>query len=223
MEEREPPVQGLHSPHAAADGRAGRGTWRPRGQAVPVAGGGGRPLRDARGGEPRQRAAFAPPRGRFFDRFGVALASNRLNWRALLIAEQTPDLGATLDAFGRIVPLPEHERARIEREVHRHRAFIPTVVREFLTWDEMAKIEVNAPDLPGILIDAGTTRLYPFGEQLAHVVGYVAPPSEDDMGGDPMLALPGIRVGRAGVEKFYEPICAGARVSCSLRSMRLGG
>ena len=67
----------------------------------------------------------------------------------------------TLDNFARIVPLADHERARIEREVHRHRRFIPIMVREFLTWDEMARIEVNAPDLPGILVDVGTTRLYP--------------------------------------------------------------
>ena len=89
---------------------------------------------------------------------------------------------ATLDSFGRIVPLSDHERARIEREVHRHRRFIPVMVREFLTWDEMAAIEVNAPDLPGIMVDVGTTRMYPFGEQLAHVVGYVAPPTEADVG-----------------------------------------
>ena len=49
------------------------------------------------------------------------------------------------------------------------------MVREFLTWDDMARIEVNAPDLPGVLVDVGTTRMYPFGDQLAHVVGYVAP------------------------------------------------
>ena len=78
------------------------------------------------------------------------------------------------------------------------------MVREFLSWEDMARIEVNAPDLPGILVDVGTTRLYPFGPTLAHVVGYVAPPNDSDVAEDPMLALPGIRVGRAGVEKFHD-------------------
>ncbi len=103
------------------------------------------------------------------------------------------------------MPLADYERARIDREVHRHRRFIPVMVREFLTWDEMAAIEVNAPDLPGILVDVGTTRMYPFGDQLAHVVGYVAPPNEADVAEDPLLALPGIRVGRAGMEKDARP------------------
>ena len=36
------------------------------------------------------------------------------------------------------------------------------------------------------------------------MVGYVAPPSEADMGDEPMLALPGIRIGRAGIEKVHD-------------------
>ncbi|HET9019035.1 MAG TPA: penicillin-binding protein 2, partial [Acetobacteraceae bacterium] len=99
---------------------------------------------------------IAPPRGRMLDRGGVPVANNRQNWRALLIAEQTQDVGATLDAFSRIVPLADHDRARIERDLRRHRRFIPVTVREFLEWEEMARLEVNAPDLPGIVIDLGT-------------------------------------------------------------------
>ncbi len=147
---------------------------------------------------------IAPPRGRVLDRFGAVLGGNRLNWRALLIAEQTEDVSVTLDNFSAILPLAEHERARIERDVHHHRRFIPIMVREFLSWEEMARIEVNAPDLPGILVDLGTTRTYPMLDRMAHVVGYVAPPSEGETGDDPMLALPGIRIGRAGIEKRYD-------------------
>ena len=147
---------------------------------------------------------IAPPRGRVLDRTGTVVAGNRLNWRALLVAEQADDVDETLVRLSRIVPIPDHERARIDRELARHRRFIPIVVREFLTWEDMARIEVNAPDLPGVLVDVGTTRQYPLGPALAHMVGYVAPPSEGDMGDDPMLALPGIRVGRAGIEKFHD-------------------
>ncbi len=146
----------------------------------------------------------APPRGRVFDRTGSIVAGNRLNWRALLTAELTTNVDATLDTFARVVPLPDHERARIEREMRRRRRFIPIIVREFLTWEDMARIEVNAPDLPGILVDVGFTRIYPQGPALAHVVGYVAPPSEADLGNEPMLALPGIRIGRSGMEKAHD-------------------
>ncbi len=96
------------------------------------------------------------------------------------------------------------------------------MVREFLNWDDMAAIEVNAPDLPGILVDVGTTRMYPFGEQLAHVVGYVAPPTEADVADDPALALPGIRVGRAGLEKQYDLDLRGRAGAVQLEVNALG-
>ncbi len=152
---------------------------------------------------------IAPPRGRLLDRTGTPIGGNRTNWRALLIAEQALDVAATLDNFNRLVPLADHERARIERDLHRHRRFIPVTMREFLSWEEMARIEVNAPDLPGVVVDVGTTRLYPFGPTLAHLTGYVAPPSEDDAADDPMLALPGMRVGRAGLEKHHDDALRG--------------
>ncbi len=165
---------------------------------------------------------LSPPRGRVLDRNGKVVAGNRLNWRALLVAEQTQDIGATLDTFHRIVPLAEHERARIERELRRRRRFVPVIVREFLAWEEMARIEVNAPDLPGILIDVGTTRLYPEGEHLAHIVGYVAPPAERDMDGDPLLQLPGVRVGRAGIERHHDTTLRGRAGAVQLEVNAVG-
>ncbi|TCZ59890.1 penicillin-binding protein 2 [Roseicella aquatilis] len=151
----------------------------------------------------------APARGRILDRNGRVLAENRLNWRAVLVTEQTNDVRQTLEAFSRIVPLQEHELARIERDIRRRRRFVPVTVREFLSWEEMAKVEVNAPDLPGILIDVGSTRQYPEREDMAHIVGYVAPPAERDIEGDPLFGLPGIRLGRAGVERFHDPVLRG--------------
>ena len=165
---------------------------------------------------------IAPPRGRLLDRNGEVIGGNRLNWRALLVAEQTGDVGATLDNLARIVTLSEAERGRIERELRRHRRFVPIMVREFLTWEDMARIEVAAPELPGILVDVGTTRQYPFGATLAHVVGYVAPPNEADVADDPMLAMPGIRVGRAGMEKVHDDVLRGRAGAVQLEVNAVG-
>jgi penicillin-binding protein 2 len=147
---------------------------------------------------------IAPTRARILDRFGQVVAGNTLNWRALLLAEETTDIPATLTMFSSIVKLEDHDRDRIDRALKHSRRFIPVLLRDFLSWDDMARIEVNAPDLPGVIVDVGTTRHYPFGPDMAHIVGYVAPPNDEDAGDDPVLALPGMRVGRAGVEKFRD-------------------
>ena len=165
---------------------------------------------------------IAPPRGRLLDRNGEVMGGNRINWRALLVAEQTGDVAATLDNFSRIVALTETERARIDRELRRHRRFVPIMLREFLTWEDMARIEVAAPDLPGILVDVGTTRQYPHGAALAHVVGYVAPPAEADVAEDPILALPGIRVGRSGMERVHDQVLRGRAGAVQLEVNAVG-
>ena len=163
----------------------------------------------------------APPRGRILDRFGVLLAGNQQNWRALLVAEQTDGVGTTLDRLSKIISLSDDDRSRIEQEVRHHRGFIPVLVRDFLTWDEMARIEVDAPSLPGILVDVGQTRTYPRADQMAHLVGYVAPPTEADVDNQPLLALPGMRVGRAGVEKFHDLALRGTAgmVQCEVNAI----
>jgi penicillin-binding protein 2 len=145
-----------------------------------------------------------PRRGRILDRFGEVLAGSLINWRALLITEQTSDLQRTLDNFSKIVPLTDSERARIERDMHHGKSYIPILLKEYLSRDAMTLLEVNAPDLPGILVDVGTSRTYKYPYELAHILGYVAPPNEADMTGDPLMALPGLKVGRSGIEKAQD-------------------
>ncbi len=147
---------------------------------------------------------LAPARGRILDRFGMPVADNRQVWRASLIAGETRHVRRTLDVFQRLVGLPAAERRRIIREVMLRRRFVPVTLRAFLTWDEMARIEANAPDLPGVVVDVGQSRVYPYGRLLAHTIGYVARPNQQDVKRDPQLALPGMRIGRTGLEAYAE-------------------
>src|ERR1700690_3145274 len=80
---------------------------------------------------------IAPQRGRILDRFGAQLAGNLINWRALLIAEQTTDVHQSLENFSAIVPLTDVERARIDRDLHHGKSFIPVLIKEFLSRDAM--------------------------------------------------------------------------------------
>jgi penicillin-binding protein 2 len=147
---------------------------------------------------------IAPSRGRIVDRFGVPLASNRQNYRVVLIAEQSGDIDKTLDALGSIVTLTEQDRRRVHRDIRRKRPFVPIVVRANLNWDEVSRVEVNVPELPGVMIEEGLTRHYPFGETASHIIGYVGAVAEKELTGDPLLELPDFRIGKDGVEKFHD-------------------
>src|SRR5690554_1974535 len=158
---------------------------------------------------------LAPLRGNIVDRFGRILAGNRQNYRAMIIAEQTPDVEETLERFSRIVHVDEFRHKRILRDIARSPRFMPVTVAEDLTWDQFAQVNVNEPDLAGILPDVGETRDYPHGEEFAHVLGYVAAVSERDLENAPredqrLLRLPGFRIGKEGVEKTYDRELRGA-------------
>ncbi|MBL28351.1 MAG: penicillin-binding protein 2 [Rhodospirillaceae bacterium] len=145
-----------------------------------------------------------PPRGRILDRNGVPVALNRQNYRVVLVSEQTPDVEHTLDALAQIVPIDADERKRIQRDIGRKRSFVPVTVCEHLDWNQVATIAVNSPELAGVSIDVGELRHYPYGPMLAHVIGYVAMVSEDELTGDPLLELPGFRIGKNGIEKTHD-------------------
>ena len=147
---------------------------------------------------------LAPPRGHIVDRFGTPLAVNIQNYRVVMVPEQALNVEETLKRLNTIVKISEYDRRSVLKEARRRRAFMPITVRENLQWEEVSRIEVNAPDLPGISIDVGQSRYYPNGEIAAHVVGYVSAVSEKDLTGDPLLELPGHRIGKNGSERQHE-------------------
>jgi penicillin-binding protein 2 len=145
-----------------------------------------------------------PPRGRIVDRAGRPLAVNDLNYRAVITVRTQAGAERTLDLLSELIALADGDRARVLREVTRGRGFVPVTARENLTWTEVSRIEVNAPDLPGVAIEVGRSRFYPDGEDVAHVLGYVAAVSESEMTDDPLLGLPDFEIGKNGVEKFHD-------------------
>ncbi len=149
---------------------------------------------------------LAPPRGRIVDRFGVPIADNKQNYRVMLVSEDTRGLGVdgALDLLNEIVPMTPGERRRVRKEIRRNRSFVPVTLRENLDWEDVARIEVNAPDLPGVMIDEGQSRYYPYGSHLAHVLGYVSAVNEQEKTGDRLLELPGFRTGKSGIEKVHD-------------------
>ncbi|MBK3776350.1 penicillin-binding protein 2 [Azospirillum sp. YIM DDC1] len=164
----------------------------------------------------------APSRGTIVDRFGAPLAVNQQNYRVVVVSERTRNIQDTLDKISKIVPLTDGDRRRVMRELHRKRRFVPVTVRENLTWEQVATIEMNTPDLPGVAIEVGEIRHYPEAEATAHILGYVGAVSEAELNGDPVLSLPGFRIGKAGMEKYHEKALRGTAGTSQLEVNAVG-
>jgi penicillin-binding protein 2 len=150
---------------------------------------------------------LAPPRGRIFDRFGVELANNRRNYRVLLVAEQaTGGVEKALNMIGEVITLTDVQRKRVMTTLAQNRKFVPVPVAENLSWEEFSRINLHLPYLPGVQPDVGETRDYPFSDELVHILGYVAQVSPDDKKNDedPLLDIPGYRVGKRGIERQFD-------------------
>lgn len=148
---------------------------------------------------------LAPPRGYILDRFGEPIAINVQNYRVVVIREQAGNLAGTRVRLDRLLESETIDIKRVMRDAERRRAFVPITVAENLSWGDVSRLEVNAPNLPGVNIEVGLSRYYPLGPSVAHVTGYVASVSEKDLtGDDPLLELPGFRIGKSGVEKRYD-------------------
>lgn len=153
-----------------------------------------------------------PSRGYIYDKNGVKLAENRKTFQAVLFKEQTKDVQKTLDNFEKIIPLDEDEKMRIEKERKWKRAFMPIRIKDNLTFEDIARLQLNAPDLQGIQIEEEITRRYATGENAAHLIGYVSLLTEKDVENDlnnPLLDLPGYRIGRTGIEQSMEETLQG--------------
>jgi penicillin-binding protein 2 len=146
-----------------------------------------------------------PLRGRITDRFGEGIAVNRQTYQLVLVSEQTESVADTLDRIAALIDLSESDIRWVLKETSRRSDFVPVTVREGLSWSEVTRIEVNLPELPGVLIEEGQSRFYPYGELAAHVTGYVGAVSEAELTtSEPLLELPGFRTGKNGVEKIFE-------------------
>jgi penicillin-binding protein 2 len=148
-------------------------------------------------------------RGEIMDRFGVPLAINTQNFRAFVIPEQTTDLAETLKRLSKLIPVTEADQAEALDEMTQRKPFAPLLVKENLNWEDMAKVEMNLPDLPGVSIDEGETRSYPLGDATAHIIGYVGRVSQAELTDDPVMSIPGFRIGKNGVEKSFDSTLRG--------------
>ena len=151
----------------------------------------------------------APERGLITDRFGAILAGNQQHWRALFMQALSPEPQAVLQNFFALVNVTDEEKARIAQDLASRPGYIPVLLKDFLDWQDMAAIEVNTPNLPGVVVEVGASRIYPLGPQAAHAVGYVARPNQAEAAADTVLALPGMRVGRTGAEDEQDQVLRG--------------
>ncbi len=160
---------------------------------------------------------LVPPRGSINDRNGVELALNNQNFQAMITKEQVRNIDKLLKDLSPVLNLTPNEIERIKKDISRSRRFVPVKIKDNLTWDEVATLMLNNNQYPGLFIDEGLTRFYPYKEYTAHPLGYVGSVSTIDLENSdaPLLQVPGFKIGKSGFEKTYDLELRGTEGSLS--------
>lgn len=149
-----------------------------------------------------------PARGELFDRNGAVIAKNDPSYRIIMVREDAGDVDAVIQRLAALIELNEEELARAMIEMKRSAPFLPITIADRISWEDISKVAVNAPALPGITPEVGLSRNYPLGPDFAHIAGYVGPVSDYDLSKiedpDQLLRIPRFQIGKVGIEAKLE-------------------
>ncbi|WP_420558010.1 penicillin-binding protein 2 [Roseovarius sp.] len=149
-----------------------------------------------------------PSRGRIFDRSGRVIAENIPSYRINLIREQAGDVEDVIARLSKLVRLNPEELEKAREDLAKLRGDTPVTVADRVSWEDISRVAVNAPALPGVTPEVGLSRHYPMGADYSHVVGYVGPVSDRDLeridAPDALLLIPRFQIGKIGLERRRE-------------------
>ncbi len=154
-----------------------------------------------------------PARGKIFDRNGNTIAQNVPSYRIVIVREDAGDVDKVIANLSHLIELDPEDLDRARAEMRRSPPFLPITLSDRIGWEDISKVSVNAPALPGITPEVGLTRVYPLGADFAHVVGYVGPVSDYDLSRiedpEPVLRIPRFQIGKVGLEAKQEGLLRG--------------
>ncbi|MEI4507542.1 penicillin-binding protein 2 [Sphingopyxis sp. CCNWLW253] len=160
----------------------------------------------------RVNLTLVPPRrGWIVDRSGKALANNRVSLRIDIIPDRLHNKELVLGQLRTLLRLDGDTMERINRDLKAASGFQPVAIKEDMTEAEYSSILVRLPELPGIAPQRGFARNYPTGAAVGHLIGYVGAPNAEEYqkAKDPLYITPGYKIGKDGLEKYFQDMLKG--------------
>jgi penicillin-binding protein 2 len=150
------------------------------------------------------------PRGTISDRFGVPLVENRPSFDVMLYREAMKNQADTIRFLIEKLSMSPEDIEALLRRSKGSGLYRPILLKEDAGMEDISVIEAHRRDHPEIQLGPEPRRLYKFGKQAAHLMGYVGEISERDLAGKTFPgATAGSLVGQTGIERFYNHLLAG--------------
>ncbi len=162
-----------------------------------------------------KRVKVPAPRGMFFDREGNLLVDNRPAFNVQITPQYLKESGKpkqVLEKLSSLIHLPVSE---IEKRLQRARqpSFMPVIIKDNLTRDEVAELETWKIDMPGVQVEMAIARSNLSGDMGSNLYGYIGKVSTSEL---PNLNQNSSRkyllddyTGKSGLEREFEDFLRG--------------
>ena len=162
-----------------------------------------------------KRVKVPAPRGMFFDRDGKLLVDNRPAFNVQITPQYLKESGKpkqVLEKLSTLIHLPVSE---IEKRLQKARqpSFMPVIIKDNLTRDEVAELETWKIDMPGVQVEMAIARSNLSRDIGSNLYGYIGKVSTTEL---PNLNQNSSRkyllddyTGKSGLEKEFEDFLRG--------------
>jgi len=163
-----------------------------------------------------KRREITPPRAVVFDRNGNKIVSNKTYYNLMMVENNITSLDTV--AFSKLIGWTVQEvRDRFKEIIKGEGTYYNPhsgkttsnyqSIRAYpfikeLTADEISSIAPHLEDFPGFYEEVSDMRDYPFANA-ANILGYLSEVTQPEIDND-RFYTPGSRIGRAGIERYYE-------------------
>ena len=142
---------------------------------------------------------IVPSRGLIFDRNNKLLADNEEQYQLIFKGYSINDKLKALDKVFNFVELTEIKKQDLKKKIKENKSRV--LVKQNMSWNEVAKISSNITELEGVYIEMVLVRRY-ISTASSHVVGYVGKPDKNT--NIKLSKVDDARVGKLAIEKAYD-------------------
>ena len=150
-----------------------------------------------------------PGRGLILDRKGRVLAENVPAFRLDVVPDEAGDTKLLIANLSKIVALDPEDIERFDVERKARHGWRAITLKLRVGEEEAARFAVDRWRYPGVELVPYLNRRYPYGPELAHIIGYVGRIDQADLAkmGEVDAAL--THTGKTGLERYYEDALRG--------------
>lgn len=156
----------------------------------------------------QKRIPIPPVRGLIYDRNGVLIADNHIEYVLEAAQDDVKNMADSLSRLMQLLPITLQEVNKYKQKLRVNSRFLPVVLRKNLTEKEIAVFSANRVRFPGFKVSVRMQRNYPLGSLASHLIGYVGRVDKRDLkkmtDAERANYVGTTHIGKSGIEKQYE-------------------